>query len=1129
MLQNEGIIEKMNKSLTVYKASAGSGKTFTLTVEYISILVSDPENYRKILAVTFTNKATQEMKMRILSQLYGIAYSLPSSEDYFQQVEMNTGLKELVIRKNAKEALTLLLHRYNEFRVQTIDAFFQQVLRNLARELDLTANLRIDLNDTQIMQTAVDQMIEALQPNDKVLKWIHTYINTRIEDDKGWNVIGKIKEFGKNIFKDFYREEEHKVRDFLQDESLFNAYVAKLRQMRRDFEKETNARAVSILDELKIAHVDDASFLAQHLYGYIYKKATERPVFEPMKGYVKKAIETPKGWVSSKAPAAEKEILMNLAANSLCEKLKVLEELRDEDYATYVSCQLTLEHLSELRLLDAIAQKVNELNRDNNRFLLANTQGLLSKFISGTDAPFVFEKIGARLKHIMIDEFQDTSTIQWKNFKALLDNCLAQEHSRNLIVGDIKQSIYRWRAGDWRLLNDIDKPASNGFHKEQVEIKTLANNYRSEKRIVAFNNAFFEEMVKATINELEANGIPNAHLIGEAYADVVQVSPKYGEEGYVQLDLYAGSGETYRKEILSNLVRNVEQLLDLGYQQNEIAILVRSKNVVQDIATAFVSHFNGSVNLISEEAFRLDASLAINVLIAALHLLTHPDDTLVRGKLVKMYRQQVLQSGEDDTEILVNLNHWEEKQSVLLDRSEKRFLEEEAHVRKLNSSLPEKFVQEREKLLAMPLVDLIDQLYVLFQLNCLEGQSTYVCTFYDTLNDYLRSHPADIDDFIREWEKTLSSQTIQSTEVDGIRLMTIHKSKGLEFENVLIPFCDWDMLKGDVLWCKTEEKPAPFNEIPLIPIDFKKDMVESVYEKEYKEEYFQDTLDQLNLLYVGLTRAARNLFISGSRMSDNKYKEYAKIPKSSNRSQGIEFVLENIANKLSDCQLNEGKDSVAFKSLTYGELKTPEQKKGIKKEIENPFLIAVETQKINVRTFPRLVDFRQSNKSKDFVQATGDEPLGNDRNRYIKMGNILHQVFSTIYTKADVAQKLKALEQEGIIYNDEITTEELVKFINTAFEDEQVERWFSDRWQLFNECSIIEYDEKTDEVREHRPDRVMTDGREIIIVDFKFGKPRKEYQQQVVRYMNLLRSMGNEQVKGYLWYVMRKEIVEVKQ
>lgn len=1093
----------MEKALTVYKASAGSGKTFTLASEYITLVVKNPQDYKKILAVTFTNKATQEMKTRILSQLYGIAHKLPDSQAYYEQVSQKTGFPEQTIRENAAEALSLLTHHYNEFRVQTIDAFFQSVLRNLARELNLTANLRIDLNDEQVEAQAVDELINSLEEGEEVLSWIRDYIDKNIEDDKGWNVIGQIKDFGKNIFKDFYKDHKAELDKRFKDASFFNDFITDLRRRRAQALKNLNDQAKQILQKIREANVDNQNLFnnkSRGIYPYIVKLAKGTPSDNDAPKYVNTCIENASKWPSGSCSADEKATIIELASASLCNDLKLLEKYRTEGWKEYQSSNLTLKHLSQLRLLHAISEAVDEINKDTNRFMLSNTQSLLSTLMKDSDTPFVFEKMGAYLKHIMIDEFQDTSTIQWNNFRKLLDNCMAQIESHNLIVGDVKQSIYRWRQGDWKLLNNIEHEFSN----EQIKIEPLDTNYRSEENIIRFNNAFFMQAVVQTVKELESDEIKGASQLIEAYKEIEQKPRKDNGKGCVRIKLFhydkTVSAE-YKESVLNELIDNVRQLLERGYKQKDIAILARSKTVIPDIVDKFQSEFGADVSLVSDEAFQLDASLAVNVIIAALRLLTHPDDKLTESKLVKLYQQQVMQTDKDNNALFVDGGKME-----------------------LKSFLPSGYIDKFESLLRLSLVDLVDEIYSLFNLGCLEGQSAYVCTFYDTLNEYLRDHPADIDDFIEEWEDTLSSNTIQSDEVDGIRLITIHKSKGLEYDNVLIPFCDWELEKtnGNTIWCPGDNKEKPYGELPLIPIDFSKKMLGTVFEDDYKEEHLQNIVDNMNLLYVAFTRAGKNLFITGKKASKSTLTNLQNGNTATDRSQIIQLVIDNLAKELSEATLDDAgdKEPICFE---FGTLTDCEERVEQEKSTENPFELTPKTHKLKIETFPHPVSFRQSNKSHDFINGEDIDP--SDANRYIKVGNILHQLFSTILTEADIEPRLKELEQEGVIYNDEVTSRELQNKIANALKNEKVKDWFSSRWKLFNECTILDYDKESGDIYEHRPDRVMTDGKEIIVVDFKFGKPREEYHEQVQRYMSLLMRMGYEKVSGYIWYVVRNEIV----
>ena len=848
----------MVKPLTVYKASAGSGKTFTLAVEYIKLLVMNPTSYRNILAVTFTNKATEEMKMRILSQLYGISKQLPDSEVYMQRILTETGLARPIVSKNAGIALHLLLHNYNYFRVETIDSFFQSVLRNLARELDLTANLRISLNDTQVEEQAVDQLIDSLTHTDLMLQWLLSYIMEKISDDHSWNIIGQVKQFGKTIFRDYYKTHSKMLNEKISEKGFIEAYTKQLKALRSEsleYMQKLGEEFFDILESENIS-ITDLAFGKTGVASFFIKLKNGQ-FDESIVG--KRACdcrEDPEKWYTKKT--LNPEHIHAVAETALIPLLIRAMDERPRKYKIYQSADLTLRHLSQLRLLGSIEQKVRNLNDEANRFLLSDTQQLLHDLISDSDSPFIFEKIGTQLEHVMIDEFQDTSTVQWKNFKVLLQECMSHEGSENLIVGDVKQSIYRWRSGDWRLLNAIDREFPHA--DDTIEIRPLKVNRRSARNIVNFNNAIFQAAAHHEY-EIQREEYPDgAEQLRHAYDDVEQEVPAERDvSGYVNIRLLTDND--YQQQTMSIIGDTIRQLQQQGVPLHDIAILVRSNKHIPLIAAYFDENLP-DIRIISDEAFRLDASVSICLLIQALHLLTHPDDQLAKGTIVKLYHRSIL--GESIAE------------SDLLIRD-----------RELDSLLPEEYIKHTSELVLMPLYELVERLYSIFQLERLNEQSAYLCAFYDQLNQFAQDHSSDIDAFIREWEDTICSKTIQSDGADGVRVLSIHKSKGLEFPHVIMPFCDWRLEMPDILWCKPTE--APFDALPLAPIDFSATQMKgTIYEHDYLEEHLQNIVDNLNLLYVAFTRAAQSLYVIGQRGGK------------SNRSALLEEVLTDIKLEGSD-------------------------------------------------------------------------------------------------------------------------------------------------------------------------------------------------------------------------------------
>ncbi|MBQ4388117.1 MAG: UvrD-helicase domain-containing protein [Prevotella sp.] len=1067
----------MVKPLTVYKASAGSGKTFTLATQYIKLLVVNPASYRNILAVTFTNKATEEMKMRILSQLYGIWKQLPDSADYTQTICQTTGYPERLVSQRAGEALHLLLHNYNYFRVETIDTFFQSVLRNLARELDLTANLRIGLNDTQVEEQAVDQLIDSLTHSDVMLQWLLKYIMETISDDRSWNIIGQVKQFGRTIFRDYYKERSQQLNTLVSQPGFLDGYMGQMRQIRSDAErhmKETADAFFDTLDSEGIA-IQDLSYGKTGVASF-FLKLRDGIFDESIIGKrVTDCMDDASKWYSKKSERAEHIHL--LAESTLIPLLRRAVEERPRQWRLFKSAYLTLRHLNQLRLLGSIEQKVREMNEEANRFLLSDTQQLLHSLIKDSDSPFIFEKIGTQLEHVMIDEFQDTSTVQWQNFKVLLQECMSHVDTENIIVGDVKQSIYRWRSGDWRLLNAIDREFPHS--DELMDVLPLKTNYRSERRIIDFNNAFFAEAARQEY-EVQAEEYPDgAEQLKHAYADVCQQVPeKRGSNGMVSITLLPQSG--YQEQTLSLLAETVSTLQQQGIPLGSMAILVRTNNLIPLIADYFAENMP-AVRIVSDEAFRLDASVSVTLLVQALHLLTHPDDTPAKATVAKLYRRAVLGDTAAESELLIQ-------------------------GRPLDDLLPEAYTRHTAELLQLPLYELTERLYSIFQLQRLDEQSAYICAFYDQLNQFTQDNSTDIDAFIAEWEETISGKTIQSNIADGIRILSIHKSKGLEFRHVIVPFCDWRLEHADTLWCQPRE--APFDALPIAPIDYsQKQMMGTIYEHDYLDEHLQNTVDNLNLLYVAFTRARQSLFVIGRRNAAHT------------RSALIERVLPQL--RMDGSTLSGTEDPDAPLTFTYGTL-APDSSGAHHAPTANVFLQPVTPRHLTFETYDIKTEFRQSNKSRDFIEGEDEQPTLS----YIKLGSVLHNVFSTIRTTADIDRALLQLQHDGVLYDDEVTREKVTGLIRKRLEDRRVTDWFSDRWQLFNECTILTYENGL--AKERRPDRVMTDGHETHVVDFKFGQPRPEHHEQVSEYMQLLQSMGLPQVRGWLWYVYMNKIEEVK-
>ena len=1050
--------------LLVYKASAGSGKTFTLAVEYIKHLIADPRAYRRILAVTFTNKATAEMKERIVQTLYGLWTNDPSATAYLHCLQaelpaLHLSLTEEEIRQRAGNALLYMLHDYSRFRVETIDSFFQSVMRNLARELELSPNLNIELDSDKVLSDAVDSLIEGLTPASPVLPLLLDYIYERIADDKRWNVSDEVKAFARNIFNEGYVERGEMLRAKMRHPQAVRLYKDLLKGMAEKSLKQMADKGKRF-EEILEAHNLSAEELRggrNSIGGYFRKlkagKLTDKDM--PL-ATLSKSLNSANNWATQQSPR-RKEIIA-LAEQELIPLTEEAERLRPLAAYTVSSCTLSLRHLDKLQLLNHIDEEVRRLNHEANRFLLTDTNALLHNLMAEGDSSFIYEKLGSSICHVMIDEFQDTSRMQWDNFRLLLAEGLSQGHD-SLIVGDVKQSIYRWRNGDWTILNGL-KPG-NGSLNQYIKVKTLAVNRRSEALIINFNNRFFtaatEYFNTLHLKELKESCQP----LLEAYADVVQQSPKAEEKGHVKIHLLqAEEAEDYKQQTLEALGNEVRRLLAEGIRLNDIAILVRKNKNIPPIADYFDKELG--VPIVSDEAFRLDASTVVSSLVDAVRYLAAPQDSIARALL------------------LSDLGLW------------------------VDAPLPSELTARQEELSLMPLYELLEELYSLLALNRIQGQDAYLFAFFDAVASFLQDHSSDLADFIRYWDETLCGKTIPGGEVEGIRIFSIHKSKGLEFHTVLIPYCDWKLeneTNNQLIWCTPSERP--YNELDLVPVTYSSSMASSTYRSAYLQERLQLWVDNLNLLYVAFTRAGKNLICWG------------RDGQKSTVSELLAAVLPEIARQ------GTGQWSEEDHTFEYGTPHpsipaTAQSAQTANRLLQKPDKLAVQM----VSTHPA-VTFRQSNRSADFIAGLGEEEAAH---RMIDRGRLLHTLFASIKVLEDIDPAVDRLIAEGIIAEKE-TEDEIRQLVHQAFSLPEVQDWYSGKWRLFNECEIIW--QENGQLKTRRPDRVMMHDGETLVVDFKFGKPNKKYNRQVQDYMDLLVRMGADpaSIQGYLWYV-DEEIIE---
>ncbi|MDR2888092.1 MAG: UvrD-helicase domain-containing protein, partial [Bacteroidales bacterium] len=621
-----------NGSLIIYNASAGSGKTYALTSVYLNHIFKSRHNYRKILAVTFTNKATAEMKSRILENLYRLGAGMESG--YLGELTAALNKPQEWIMTEAQEILNSILHDYSRFSITTIDSFFQRILRAFTREVGLHSGFSIEMENERILAAAVRQMIRSAASDTQLRNWLTSYALSNIEEEKTWNLQDAILKLSNELFNEKFRMLPAKERSLLDDKKYLGEYVNELRALIACAEK-----------NLKTFGQQAGKFFAD--YGLtdqmFYQKSRGIPRFVQTllagemvrpNSYTLAITENPPKW-SSGTPSAG----LQLAAEAgLGELLTDAIGFIDSNITACKSAEVILANIYSLGILSDISRNVHLITSDENRFLLSETGDVISQITGGDQAAFIYEKAGTRFTNFMIDEFQDTSVIQWNNFKPLIDNSMAEGHD-NLVVGDVKQSIYRWRNSDWRILGLFLR---NTAGNSRIETRKLTVNWRSCDGIIKFNNRLFTVIPRILDKTFESENLPAS--FGNLYSEAVQHDAGRQKGGYVNIQFLAPTEEhTWKELVLAKIPETAGRFLENGYRPSDIGIIVRNKKEGAQILKTLIDYNNlpdgekrfGSIAIMSDDSLELGSFPALCFIIAVLKTATNPGDSISRAIMLK--------------------------------------------------------------------------------------------------------------------------------------------------------------------------------------------------------------------------------------------------------------------------------------------------------------------------------------------------------------------------------------------------------------------------------------------------------------------------------------------------------------
>lgn len=1054
----------MSTELKVYKASAGSGKTFRLAAEYIArLLRGGPEAHRHILAVTFTNKATTEMKERILQYLWEIAATTaPSAQTSFERLlcSLLPHIPFEEIKKRAGIALKSIVHDYEHFHVTTIDSFFQSLLSNLAHELGLASSFTIDLNDKEAISKAVDRMLGNLTEDSPALEKIIGYIKERMDDGQKWDIRTEVKNLAGELTKERFMLHEESLMKLVGNSSFIGALRKNIKQHQEQALRQLKSIAEKTDETIRNEGGGYADLSrAEGTIGSYLAKLKNGQVVEPTDAVSNRMNGSAEDWLK-KADKTNGSLLARVARYQ--QMLLDVEAVRKKSAHAVYSAQLSQKLINPLQLLGEIHEELTAINNENNRFMLAKTPLLFQRLVAAQDAPFVLEKAGTTFQHILIDEFQDTSYLQWDNFKKLLIESVASG-GKCLLVGDVKQGIYRFRGGDWKILENIQ----DEFRHIRPSIEPLQTNYRSANAIVDFNNAFFR------IASEQLDKIGKGNRIQALYDDVEQTSDERSA-GNVRIRIDA------EEMPMGDFAEQILRLHRKGVAYRDMAILLRYNRQSKPLLEYFSTH-HPNIPIVSDEAYLLSSSKCVQLLIHALRYLHDPTNTIALALVAAVYNHHILKNDID----------WYE------------LLQPEA--------LPTAFIKLQKSHLALPLYELCEQLIEIFRLNEQKDEAPYLFCYLDQVLDFLNDNTSDIATFLSKWEETYQKKAVAMGNLDGIKILTIHKAKGLAFHTVLLPHCDWDIekdRKDDILWCAPSQQP--YDAFPVVPVmtQSSKQIKQSIYNEEYQYEHQQKRIENLNLLYVAFTRAKENLMVWTTAKSDGTLAEGSSI------GQLIRCCINTSNNVWKP--IDENTWEVVGRTPAPKEVSREE-------ETSNPLKIKYQPHPIYLERFGHTPQFQQSNEAKKFLSdyvTTEDSPAS-----FLEKGQLLHAIFSNIHTKADVAKAIRTHIANGMISSHEEATK-IERWIQQRLQQPEVQQWYAPQMQIFNECTILT---RTNDgkMQELRPDRVVVDSEKAIIIDYKFARPTREHEIQVQGYMQLLQTMGYFHVEGYIWYVYSGQVMPV--
>lgn len=1030
----------------VYDASAGSGKTFALVKEYLKLLFTRKHNdgFKQILAITFTNKAVGEMKIRILDTLKSFSDPeiISNPNGMFEAITTELNLKSTDVHLKSIALLNTIMHNYAAFDISTIDGFNHRLIRTFAHDLKIPINFEVELDTPTLLNQAVDSLISKAGTDAKLTKVLIDFALEKADDDKSWDVSRDFNSIAKLLINDndlpHLDSIKHKT---LED---FNTLKAELIKKIKNQETLIKQLATNLLDVFKSNGLDAKSFSRGTLFNHFVKVSN----FEFYKIYENKLADNiAQGNVYTKTLDSAKAQIID----QLLPEIEKVYHLIKDNVTSLKFIKAVYKNVTPLSVLNAINKELTTIKEDENKLLISEFNTLISKEIKNQPTPFIYERLGEKFRHYFIDEFQDTSQMQWENLVPLIENTLTGQNLKGeqgsaMLVGDAKQAIYRWRGGKAEQFLGLTK-SDNPFPIEK-EVVRLEYNYRSFNQVIQFNNAFF-------------NYLSNTSFSSTDYSDLYKKAnqiPVLSQEGFVNIQFLDLQKEDDVNELFPETVyETIHKCLVNGYNLKDICILVRKKK--EGVAVAEFLSEKG-VRITSSETMLINNSEEVKLVINVFKLLINPNHLEVKIKVL---------------DYIANTNNIQDKHAFFKAN--------------LNAPLQDFFNSFEQfsiycnptALVQLSLFDLAEQIVRSFKMT--ETSNAYIQYFLDIVLEFSQKQISDLPSFVDYYESKKESLNIVSpSNQNAVQIMTIHKSKGLEFPVVIFPYAHLDIYKEvePKEWFPLDQEQ--FNGFTKTLLNFNKDFEEfgTTGETIYNQHRSEQELDNINLLYVALTRPIEQLYI---------------ISKKENPVKGI-ITQNTYSGLLTNYLIDNSLWNDAQLEYSFGKVERESQHEDkVENTQETDQFISVSKLDHNIKIITKsgyLWDTEQENA--------------------IEKGNLIHDIMSQIHTIEDVQQVIFGYIQQGSINKQQaqILTHTINGIINTP----EVNPYFTNQYTIYNERDIIT---KTGNII--RPDRLAIKDNEAVIIDYKTGLSNPKYQQQLEEYSDILKEMNFIVKKKILIYV----------